>query len=186
MDQNLKENLIDGEKVRWTGRPASVNLLKCPSRNFILLSWIASAVIIAAALSTLIPYYIQTQRTATDMAVIVVVVCFLPLLISLRPILDKRTLEHHMLYAITDHRFIVASKDDVMYIPITADLKMSADQWDSTRGNLYIGDAVGIRPGKHLVTAIMGLRPEGPTSPLVRGLLFYNVEDPHALLSYIS
>lgn len=39
MEQRLQEVLLDGEIVRWSGRPSPFKLMSIPSRTSLLLTW---------------------------------------------------------------------------------------------------------------------------------------------------
>ena len=51
MDTRLKNILWEGEEVRWSGRPKPFSLFDHDSKNSILLTWIVSALVLAAVLS---------------------------------------------------------------------------------------------------------------------------------------
>ena len=118
MEQRLHEILMDGEQVRWTGRPSPFKLMQCPERNTFFVTWLLSGAAVLLALFYLLPALDSTQRGGADWFVMLVVVAFLPAMLSLRPLLDKLCLEKNTLYAITDRRVIALVKDDLMYIPL--------------------------------------------------------------------
>lgn len=186
MEQKLNEILLDGEKVRWSGRPVPFKLLELPSRKSILATWIICGGAMVLVLGFLIPFYIRTNRTLLDTVVVLVVTAFLPLMLSFRPVLDKRCLEHDTLYAITNFRAIALVKDDMMFIPLSPKLKTAVAAKDGSCGILCFGEAVDVNPSKQLATAIIGVRTEGSSTPNVHGLMFYHVNDPESLLGYLA
>ena len=186
MEEKLKDILLDGEEVRWSGRPAPFKLLELPSRKSILATWIISGCALALVLVFLIPFYIQTGRSLLDTAVVLVVAAFLPLMLSSRPVLDKRCLERDTLYAITNFRAIALVKEDMMFIPLSPKLKTAVAAQDGACGSLCLGEAVDVTPGKQLATAVIGMRTEGSANPNVRGMMFYHVNDPESLLRYFA
>lgn len=186
MEQRLNDILLDGEEVRWSGRPAPFNLLDLPSRKSILTTWIISGAALVLVLAFLVPFYIETGRSLLDMAVLLVITAFLPLMISFRPVLDKRCLERSTLYAITNYRAIAFVKDDVMFIPISRKLKTAVSAQGKNCGSLCFGEAVDVSVNKHLSTAVIGVRTEGSSNPNVHGMMFYHVNDPESLLRYLA
>lgn len=186
MEQRLNDILLDGEEIRWSGRPAPFKLMDLPSRNFILATWVVSAAFLVVVLGFLIPFYIQTQRSLLDMAVLLVIISFLPLMVSFRPVLDKRSLECSTLYAITNYRAIAFVKDDMMFIPLSRKLKTAVESHSGSCGSLMFGDAVDASRRKQLTTAVLGIRTEGTSNPNVHGMMFYHVNDPESLLRYLA
>ena len=118
MEQRLHEILMDGEQVRWTGRPSPFKLMQCPERNTFFVTWLLSGAAILLALLYLLPTLNSDQRGGADWFIMLVVVAFLPAMLSLRPLMDKLCLEKNTIYAITDRRVIALVKDDLMYIPL--------------------------------------------------------------------
>lgn len=186
MEQRLNNILLDGEEVRWSGRPAPFKLMDLPSRSMILATWILSSAALALVLGFLIPFYIRTGRSLLDTVVLLVITAFLPLMLSLRPVLDKRSLEHSTLYAITNYRAIAFIKDDVMFIPLSRKLKTAVAAQEGSCGSLCFGEAVDISRRKHLSTAVVGVRADGSSNPSVHGMMFYHVNEPESLLRYLA
>ena len=54
MDTQLKNILWEGEEVRWSGRPKPFPLIDQDSKNSILLTWIVSALVLAAVVVLMI------------------------------------------------------------------------------------------------------------------------------------
>lgn len=106
MEQRLHEILMDGEQVRWTGRPSPFKLMQCPERNTFFVTWLLSGAAILLALLYLLPTLNSDQRGGADWFIMLVVVAFLPAMLSLRPLMDKLCLEKNTIYAITDRRVI--------------------------------------------------------------------------------
>ena len=186
MEEKLNSMLLKDEKVLWTGRPAPFKLMDLPSRNIILASWILSGSALLISLGLLIPFYIRTERSFADTAVLVVLLAFLPVMISTRPILDQYSLVKSTLYAVTNLRAIALIKEDSMYIPLQPKPSASVETQPGGRGTLYLGEAVGVSPRRLLYTAVMGVRTEGTANPHVLGMLFFHVPDPEAAAKALS
>lgn len=102
MEQRLHEILMDGEQVRWTGRPSPFKLMQCPERNTFFVTWLLSGAAVLLALFYLLPALDSTQRGGADWFVMLVVVAFLPAMLSLRPLLDQALSGKK--YALCHHR----------------------------------------------------------------------------------
>ena len=116
MEQRLQEVLLDGEIVRWSGRPSPFKLMSIPSRTSLLLTWVLCSAALAVILGGLIPFFLRTHQAVTDLTVILMIAAFLPAMISIRPLLDKWSLEHDTIYAITNYRVLALVKNNLMYI----------------------------------------------------------------------
>ncbi len=85
MEQRLQEVLLDGEIVRWSGRPSPFKLMSIPSRTSLLLTWVLCSAALAVILGGLIPFFLRTHQAVTDLTVILMIAAFLPAMISIRP-----------------------------------------------------------------------------------------------------
>lgn len=184
MEQRLHEILMDGEQVRWTGRPSPFKLMQCPERNTFFATWLLSGAAVLLALFYLLPALDSTQRGGADWFVMLVV-AFLPAMLSLRPLMDKFCLEKNTLYAITDRRVIALVKDDLMYIPLDQKPAVSVEGRDRDCGNLCFGEAVGCGSGNSRSNAVLGIRESSSQNDML-GMLFYHVSHPEQLLHYIA
>ena len=142
MEQRLQEVLLDGEIVRWSGRPSPFKLMSIPSRTSLLLTWVLCSAALAVILGGLIPFFLRTHQAVTDLTVILMIAAFLPAMISIRPLLDKWSLEHDTIYAITNFRIIAIVKDEVMYLPIGKGMKVAVEQ--QADGSLIFKSGGGI------------------------------------------
>ena len=185
MEQRLHEILMDGEQVRWTGRPSPFKLMQCPERKTFFATWLLSGAAVLLALFYLLPALDSTQRGGADWFVMLVVVAFLPAMLSLRPLMDKFCLEKNTLYAITDRRVIALEKDDLMYIPLDQKPAVSVEGRDRDCGNLCFGEAVGCGSGNSRSNAVLGIRESSSQNDML-GMLFYHVSRPEQLLHYIA
>ena len=113
MEQRLQEVLLDGEIVRWSGRPSPFKLMSIPSRTSLLLTWVLCSAALAVILGGLIPFFLRTHQAVTDLTVILMIAAFLPAMISIRPLLDKWSLEHDTIYAITNYRVLALVKNNL-------------------------------------------------------------------------
>ncbi len=181
MEQRLREALICGEEVRWTGRPSPFKLMDCPERRSIFLTWLLSALVLLGALL----YIAAVQHSGADWLIVAVVAAFLPVMLSVRPLLDKLCLEKNTLYAITNLRVIALVKDDVMYLPLGRGMRVAVEHQDHDCGNLCFGDAVGREGRKSRSDAVLGIRSEG-NQPHMLGMLFYHIRCPESLLPYFA
>lgn len=184
MEQRLHEILMDGEQVRWTGRPSPFKLMQCPERKTFFATWLLSGAAVLLALFYLLPALDSTQRGGADWFVMLVV-AFLPAMLSLRPLMDKFCLEKNTLYAITDRRVIALVKDDLMYIPLDQKPAVSVEGRDRDCGNLCFGEAVGCGSGNSRSNAVLGIRESSSQNDML-GMLFYHVSHPEQLLHYIA
>ena len=110
MEARLKEILWEGEAVRWTGRPQPFRLMGADSRKGIVITWIISAIVLVVTVLLLGPDLIQGSRSLSDILISTVVILFVPIILSVRPFLDKKCLEQATLYAITNYRVIAIIK----------------------------------------------------------------------------
>ena len=82
----------------------------------------------------------------------------------IRPLLDKWSLEHDTIYAITNYRVLALVKNNLMYIPLGRILTHSIEARDGESGNLCFCEAVGQSSSKMLDNAILGVRCGSPVS----------------------
>ena len=177
MEKRLQAALQEGEQVKWSGRPAQFRLMHSTYRSAVVLTWLMSACVVLLVGYFLAPYYLNHPLTG-DMLLAALVMIFMPTMLSVRPLLDKRTLEKETVYAVTDRRVIAVVKDDVMAMPLE-DLKAVAKDWDGTCANLYFGKAAEVPVYKSRVYAMSGVR---EYTDELNGLIFYHVEEPEALV----
>ena len=176
MEQRLQEVLLDGEIVRWSGRPSPFKLMSIPSRTSLLLTWVLCSAALAVILGGLIPFFLRTHQAVTDLTVILMIAAFLPAMISIRP----------TIYAITNYRVLALVKNNLMYIPLGRILTHSIEARDGESGNLCFCEAVGQSSSKMLDNAILGVRCGSPAQSGVPGLLFFHIPQPESLLGYLS
>lgn len=186
MEEKLNEVLLDGEKIRWSGRPAPFKLLATPSRRSLILTWAICSGALALILGALVPFYIRAQRTMVDLLVLLVITAFLPVMISIRPLLDKRCLERSTIYAITNYRVLALVNGELMFIPISRQLSHAIENRDGEAGNLCFCEAVGRKTRKTLDYAVMGVDRVSSTQSSVPGLMFFHIPHPESLLGYLS
>lgn len=160
--------------------------MSIPSRTSLLLTWVLCSAALAVILGGLIPFFLlhssgrhRSDRDPHDRA-------FLPAMISIRPLLDKWSLEHDTIYAITNYRVLALVKNNLMYIPLGRILTHSIEARDGESGNLCFCEAVGQSSSKMLDNAILGVRCGSPAQSGVPGLLFFHIPQPESLLGYLS
>lgn len=185
MDTRLKDALWEGEEVRWSGRPKPFALMDRLIRPSILMTWAVSGLILVLTTVLLGLSVVRGARSLTDALVLAAVVLFLPVILSVRPFLDRRCLEDRTVYAITNFRIIAVIKDEVMYLTLRKGMSVSVDSQGDGCGNLRFGDTVGKPAKKARVHAVLGIRDDELRNNVL-GLLFYHVDQPEQLLGYLS
>ena len=185
MEKKLQDTLLEGEQIRWSGRPAPFRLRQCPDHRSCVLTWFLSLAAFLLIMSYFVPYYLQTQRSTVDLVILTVVVAFLPVMLSMRPLLDKYCLEQTTIYAITNFRVIAIVQDELMYIPLNHQLKVAIEKQDQDRGHLCFDAAVGKDIRKSRTNAVLGIRRDGTQNNML-GMMFYNVNEPEQLLDYFA
>lgn len=185
METRLKDVLWDEEEVRWSGRPKPFHLMDKTFRPSIIITWIISALALLAVAVLLGPALVTGSRSLTDVLVLTAIALFLPTILSARPFLDKKCLEEQTLYAITNYRIIAIVKNETMYLPIGKGMKVAVEHDEDGCGNLRFGEMVG-KPSKNSrAHAVLGLRSDVCKSDMM-GLLFYHVDQPDILMSYLA
>lgn len=185
METRLKEVLWDGEEVRWEGRPKPFQLMDKTFKPSIIATWAISGLVLLAVLALLGPALSSGARSLTDVLVLSVIALFLPVILSIRPFLDKRCLEQQTLYAITNFRIIAVIKDEVMYLPIGKGMQIAVERQEDGCGNLRFGALVGKPAKKSRAHAVLGLRDDECKNDML-GLLFYHVDQPEELMRYFA
>ena len=185
MEDLLNEILWDGDEIRWSGRPTPFVLLDETFRSDILFTWGLSFLILFITVVLMGFAVILGSYKIGDILILGAIALYIPALLSVRPLLDKRALENETFYAITNLRIISIVNNDPMYISLDKGVKASVEQKKNNLGNLSFGDAAGRSPKKSRALAVVGLRAPGKQNAM-NGLLFYNVEDPEQVLSYFA
>ena len=185
MEGRLKEILWTDERLRWCGRPRPFVLLDRALRPVILLTWTLSAAALLAAAAVVRFVAATSLLPLSEILLLASVALFLPLALSLRPFLDKYSLEARTIYAITDRRIIAIVRDDVMYLPLAAGMRVDVDAQADGCGNLRFGEAAGVSASRNRSCAVAGIRSDDRRGGDL-GLLFYHVDQPERLLSYLA
>ena len=187
MEDQLNQILLDGEEVRWSGRPSPFKLMDLPARNALIFTWVISGCVLGLMVGAFIAFFVFSPFEPLDFGVLLLALLCLPLMAAFRPILDRRCLLHDTIYAITNCRVIAMIKGDVMYVPLTRKLKTTTASCRGSFGNLCFGEAVHIPARKELSAAVIGVRTMGDiANPSVPGILFYNIRHPETLLRYLA
>lgn len=184
MEDRLNSILLDGEVIRWCGRPAPFQLLSLPLRNWLIATWAGVGLALTAAVLALLSFCSRTGGYTADSGIFFVAVVSIPLMIAARPFFDRRCLMENTVYAITNYRAISMVGGDVMYIPLSSKLKTAITSRCGHCGNLQFGDAVNVAPQNELSTAVLGVRFD--ENPHVPGMLFYHISQPDTLLRYLA
>lgn len=177
MEKRLQAALLEGERVRWSGRPAQFRLMHSTYRSAVVLTWLMSVCVVLLVAYFLAPYY-WSHTLSGDLLLAALVMVFMPAMLSVRPLLDKRTLEKETVYAVTDRRVLAIVKDEVMAMPLEG-LTAVAKGWDGTCANLCFGKAAEIPEYKSRVYAMSGVR---EYTDELDGILFYHVDRPEQLI----
>lgn len=185
MENQLKEALWEGEEVRWSGRPKPFPLMDSSVKSSIIITWAVSACVLAALAAILVPAVSSGRRSVSDVIILSFITLFLPAILSARPFVDKKCLEEKTFYAITNFRIIAIIKGEVMYLPIGKGMKVAVEHQADGCGNLRFGEMVGKPAKKSRAHAVLGLRADGCKSDML-GLLFYHVDQPEQLMSYLA
>jgi len=112
-------------------------------RPSILLTWAFFILVLISVAALLGPVLADSKQPFTDVPALSIVSLFLPVILSIRPFMDKRCLENQTLYAITNYRIIAVVKDEPMYLTIGKGMQVGVDQQEDGCGNLRFGDTVG-------------------------------------------
>jgi hypothetical protein len=155
-----------------------------PYQSSFVVTWVISALVAAAVLAYLGVCLVGGTRTLGNLVVMGVVALFLPALLSTRPFLDKRALEKHTLYAITNFRVLAVVQEELMYVPLERDLQTDVEVQPDGCGHVCFGKAVGQPAEKHRTQAVTGIYGEDSHNERL-GLLFYHVEKPKEILNYL-
>ena len=185
MDTRLKNILWEGEEVRWSGRPKPFSLFDHDSKNSILLTWIVSALVLAAVIVLMVFSSITGTRSFTDVLIMAIVALFLRVALSARPFMDKKCLEKNTLYAITNFRIIALVKGEVMYLPLVKGIKTAVQSHEDGFGSLRFGELVGKPAKKSRDHAVIGMRNVDSREDMA-GLMFYHIDQPGQLLRYLA
>ena len=185
MDTQLKNILWEGEEVRWSGRPKPFPLIDQDSKNSILLTWIVSALVLAAVVVLMIFSAIAGTHSFTEVLIMAAVALFLPVVLSTRPFMDKKCLEESTLYAITNFRIIALVKGEVMYLPLVKGIQTAVRSHEDGFGSLRFGELVGKPAKKSRDHAVIGMRNVDSKEDMT-GLMFYHIDQPDQLLRYLA
>ncbi len=183
MEKQLRSCLLEGETVRWMGRPSPFCLSRLPFRRSFYLTWLAFAVFSAATALLLLPPLLEGSRSLFSTLVILVAVLTVPALLSLQPFSDKYKLERHTLYAITNLRALTMVDGQVLSLPLRQGVPASVCLKDGACGTLRIGTA-DQPPAPHTLTAAVTGIPHSGEGSRIDGLLFFHIADPDELLPY--
>lgn len=184
-DELMAKNLADGETVLWKGRPAAIKVMEAPYGIAYMIRWvICLALIIGVLWYQLV--YVPARSISISWAFPVIFILLI-LYCALRPLIDIYTIKQKCVYCITNHRAIVAVMDTTLKIKaknykdidaITAD--MIADR----RGIIYIGkkQKQSFRRSRlGLLVFPVNSDDEGFNA---QPLIFYNVENPHEIMTF--
>ncbi len=185
MEQQLRSCLLEGETIRWMGRPSPFCLSRLPFRRSFYLTWLAFAGCSAAAALLLFPPLLDGRRSLFSTAVILAAVLAVPALFSLQPFSDKYKLERHTLYAITNLRALTMVDGHVLSLPLRRGVPTSVYLKDGICGTLCIGTEDQPPALYTLTAAVTGISHTSGDSG-IDGLLFFHVPDPDELLPYFS
>lgn len=183
MQERLEQYLLDGESVRWSGRPTPFRLLKSVGSTDMLVTWVLSLLLLVITAVAILPNVCTSGITET--LLIIIVIAFLPSLLSLRPFLDKRLLEQNTIYAITNYRVIAVIRNELMYIPLSSKLKVEVEPQDSDCGTVRFSAALDQCYGSTLANAVAGVPSEGSRYNM-KGMWFYHISHPNDILQFFA
>ena len=70
MNDQLHHILLDGEEIRWSGRPAPFKLMDLPARNSLIFTWIISGCTLGLTLGLFIASFVYTPFEPLDFSVL--------------------------------------------------------------------------------------------------------------------
>lgn len=169
MEQKLNENLIDGEKLLWSGKPEFKTLGETHKKAFA-----AKVVVIVAALVAFFAYYFSGVKAGTIpfkvMAVVIMlVIAAVPLMLEW---LDAQKMKKTV-YAVTDKRLITL-----------VDTAVNAVSYDQVKEFKFAEDADGQvslvcgcdmmkkNPRSYRASAVYGLRMKADNSECERFVMY--------------
>lgn len=169
MEQKLYDNLMEGEKVLWSGKPESQTFGKTHKTFFI-----AKAAVIAIALIGFFMYYLGGVNAGTipfkaSAIIIVLVIAAVPLTLEW---LDAQKMKK-TIYAVTDKRLITL-----------VDTAVNAVTFDQVKAHKFAEDADGqvslvcgcdmmkASPRTYRASAVYGLRMKADNSECERFVMY--------------
>lgn len=182
MEEKLKHELMKGETLKWTGRPEASKTTEAPFNTRLYITWGITAIVLVVTCALLLPIAITSEVHRVETTALFLILNFAPIILSIQPLTDKRRLEKATLYAVTDRRVIVISKDDVMNLPLDETTKFAIENRHDGNGNVCINEAIGKKISKSRTFSILGVR-DGDKN--VTGLVFYNVKNPDAVCNFL-
>ena len=99
MDEKLKAALMNGETVKWTGRPEASKLLEKPFGTRLYITWAIAAVVLIVSCVLLMPTVVTSDIYRVECIALLIAVNFAPVMLSFQPIFDLKRLENKTLYA---------------------------------------------------------------------------------------
>lgn len=182
MEEKLKHELMKGETLKWSGCPEQSKLTEAPFNTRLYITWGVAVVVLIVTCALLLPIAVASDVHRVETTVLFLVLNFAPIMLSVQPITDKRRLEKATLYAVTDRRVIVISKDEVMNLPLDETTKFAIENRHDGNGNICINDAIGKKIAKSRTFSVLGVRDSDKN---VTGLVFYNVKNPDAVCNFL-
>ncbi|MBS6366536.1 MAG: hypothetical protein KH420_04240 [Clostridiales bacterium] len=184
MDEKLKSVLLKGETVKWTGRPEKSKLLEKPFGTRLYITWAIAAVVLIVSCVLLVPIAVNSDVYTVETIALIIAINFAPVMLSFQPIYDKSRLENSTLYAITDCRVLVLSKENVISLPIDEHIQIAVENRANGTGNVCFNDAIGKSIARSRTNSILGIKDMDGAKSVI-GLVFYNVKNPDAVGGYL-
>ncbi len=183
MEDLLRKSLLEGEAVLWSGKAVPFKLLEPPYGKSLCAVWVLSTVWIVGFAALYIPFALNTGIEWNTIVPMLVLADFLPVLLSVRPLLDKRELESKTLYAITNYRVFSITKDQVKSLFLKEETELDIVAESNGCGTVRIGLACKKSPLFLRSHALMGVKDE--TGKKVAGLAFYHLRAPKETVELI-
>lgn len=176
MEDLLKKSLLEGESVLWSGKAAPFKLLEPPYGKSLFAIWGLSIVWIVGFAALYIPFALNIGIEWNTIVPMLILADFLPVLLSLRPILDQRDLQSKTLYAITNYRVISITRDQVKGLFLEAEMELDVLPESNGCGTVRIGLACKKSPLFVRAQSLMGVKDE--SGKKIAGLAFYHLRGP--------
>jgi len=175
MEEELKNALRDKETVLWKSRPAPFELLDAENKASVLVKWIVSAVV---ALTFCILYF---SHNDTYNYYVIGFVFLLVLAVAISP-LTARSAISRQLYAVTNQRVFVVTKDRTAYYMEFNDIDaMRVLKSANGHHTLALGSSILPKIEKNVRWTAAHPKTEGQGEHAV-GMVLYSLPDVDAVL----
>lgn len=183
MDEYIKNSMLDGEKIIWTGRPQKVKLLEKPFQNSIFARWAVGAAILIFSVwysSYAVEMAIEGDRVRNFVIILIAIAA----VIALGPLWTVRKLQSKCIYCITNQRAIIffAVNPIKMKFRMLEDVSsVSYEDLPNGCGTVYIGEKTD---KARKMSRLQSTNANIPDQDLP--LIFYSVDSPAEVCRHIT